>query len=522
MSDDDDGRGSAPGQARLSRWELAGFPGRVEIANYLTQEHTSQYRLIVDVLFDAQEVALTGIGRDELLTALQDRIEAAVGGLQARELTMPPVLDLDARMHQLEQWGVVHSWQDRARTEADFVRSRDRYQLTPEAADLHGWLRQRGDDHSAMASAAAFAPAVIADRLDDMLGAASVKDYPAAAQAWSQVRTTLKNMADAARIWQSRLASALAGTPDEGKITQLRDTVMSYITVWGAGIDTYTARIRNAVQRLDDMGPQLWREVAVVGLDPEAREETISTMAEVHHAGVDTLRAWFATSDNQAARLRRQVRDAVTPLLRGTRALLSTGGHITRQAELFRVAAVIDSATDDQEAWRVWCQATGQWSARHLPGEPADPPVGVARTSFWEAPPVSIDAVARQRSRSTSGGPPAQVPNRRSARDQARRLLEKQRREQSAAERELLARSGTPLSTWTPLGAGEAELFWGVLTAVASARTANDAEVRRVTTADGRWLVIAHPPARPDDSARVRTPGGDIVCGDWTLELIPA
>jgi uncharacterized protein (TIGR02677 family) len=512
----------APEQAGLRRWELAGFPGRVDIASYLTaQDHAAQYRLIVDVLFDAQEVALTGVGRDELLSALRERIESAVGVQRARDLTTPPLLDLDARMHQLDQWGVVHSWQDRARTEADFVRSRDRYQLTTDAADLHGWLRQRGDDHSAMTSAAAFAPAVIADRLSDLLDAVARKDHPMAAQAWSQVRTTLKNMADAARMWQSRMASALAGTPDEDKITRLRDTVMSYITVWGAGIDTYTARIRDAVQELDELGLQVWRDVAVVGLDPGAGDETISTMAQVHHAGVDTLRAWFAGPDNQASRLRRQVRDAVSPLLRGTRALLSTGGHITRQAELFGVATALDEAADDQAAWRMWCQATGQWSARHLPGESADPPVGAARTSFWEAPPVPIDAVARQRSRGNTGGPPAQVPNRRAARDQARWLLEKQRREQSAAEHELAARSGSALSSWAPLGPGEADLFWGILAAVGSARMTHDAQVRRVTTADGRWQVIAHPPARPTASAQVCTPVGDIVCTDWTLELIP-
>ncbi|GLZ28070.1 hypothetical protein Lesp02_02600 [Lentzea sp. NBRC 105346] len=518
-----DVRGNARESSKLRLWELAGFPGRVDIANYLTaQEHAAQYRLIVDVLFDAQEVALTGVGRDELLTAVRERIESVVDVPRARELTSLPVLDLDARMQQLDQWGVVHSWQDRARTEADFVRSRDRYQLTTEAADLHAWLRQRGDDHSAMTSAAAFAPAVIADRLREVLAAVAAKDFPAAAHAWSQVRTTLKNMADAARMWQSRMASALAGTPDDDKITRLRDTVMAYITVWGAGIDTYSARIRDAVDELDARGAQVWRDIALVGLDPEASDETISAMALVHHAGLDTLRAWFAGPDNQATRLRRQVRDAVSPLLRGTRALLSTGGHITRQAELFRVAAAIDQAADDHEAWRVWCQATGQWTARHLPGESADPAVGASRTSFWEAPPVPIDAVARQRSRSSTGGPPAQVPDRRKARDHARWLLQTQRREQSAAEHQLAARSGSALSSWAPLGAGEAELFWGILAAVSSARADHGAEPRQVSTADGRWLVIAHPPARPTASALVRTPAGDIVCTDWTLELIPA
>ena len=40
-------------------------------------------------------------------------------------------------MQALHQWGVVIRWQDKAKTEADFVRTRDRFQLTSEAADLH-------------------------------------------------------------------------------------------------------------------------------------------------------------------------------------------------------------------------------------------------------------------------------------------------------------------------------------------------------------------------------------------------
>ena len=72
-------------------------------------------------------------------------------------------------MKALHHWGVVIRWQDKAKTEADFVRTRDRYQLTSEAADLHRWLRRKIDEDGVATSAAAFAPAVIADRLDDTL-----------------------------------------------------------------------------------------------------------------------------------------------------------------------------------------------------------------------------------------------------------------------------------------------------------------------------------------------------------------
>jgi hypothetical protein len=51
----------------------------------------------------------------------------------AERLSRPDSFDIDARMKALQHWGVVIRWQDTAKTEADFVRTRDRYQLTSEA-----------------------------------------------------------------------------------------------------------------------------------------------------------------------------------------------------------------------------------------------------------------------------------------------------------------------------------------------------------------------------------------------------
>ncbi len=143
-------------------WELAGFPGRLDVAAYLTADHlAAQYRVLVDVLLDAQEHSLTGVGRDELLAAVRDRIADATDAMTAERLTRPEAFDLDARMRALQDWKVVIHWQDKAKTEADFIRTRDRYQLTSEAADLHRWLRRKIDEDAVSTSAAAFAAAII-------------------------------------------------------------------------------------------------------------------------------------------------------------------------------------------------------------------------------------------------------------------------------------------------------------------------------------------------------------------------
>lgn len=506
--------------AEIDAWELAGFPGRLDVAAYLTSDSlAAQYRVIVDALLDAQEHSLTGVSRDELLARVNDRIADTTDVATARRLTAESLLDLDARMKALQSWGVVIRWQDKARTEADFVRTRDRYQLTSGAADLHRWLRRTIDDDAVATSAAAFAPAVIADRLDEALLALGEGQHTAAAQAWAQVRTTLRDMADAAAIWQSRMANALAGAADEAKMHGLRETLMAYVNVWGAGVDTYSPRIRDALPRLAAVGVDDWRAIALEALDADAAEETVAAVIAAHADSVATLTHWFAESRGQATRLRRQVRDAVTPLLRGSRALLATGGRITRHAELLRIAAAVEAAKDDAAAWRVWCGATGLWAARHLSGAPPQPGGSPAGTSFWAAPPVRVEVMLRQRGARSVQGRPAQVPDRRAARHEARRAAEAERAQSAEAEAGLLARSGTRLEAWAPLGPAEAGIFFDLFTAIVRQRPDRHTGRREAHSRDGRLHVVVSPPPPGRPSAVLVTPDGHLACDNWLLEL---
>jgi uncharacterized protein (TIGR02677 family) len=505
-------------------WELAGFPGRLNVAAYLTADQlAAQYRVLVDVLLDAQEQSLTGVGRDDLLAAVRERIAAATDHATADRLTDPDVFDLDKRMHALHQWGVVIRWQDKAKTEADFIRTRDRFQLTSEAADLHRWLRRKIDEDAVATSAAAFAPAIIAERLDEAVDALAARDHARAAQSWAQVRTTLKDMAEAASIWQSRMASALAGAPDEEKMRRLRETLMAYVTVWGAGVDSYSPRIRDGLRRLRGQATDAdWRAMAMTGLDAGTPEETVQAIAQASADAIEILAVWFGESGGQALRLRRQVRDAVTPLLRGSRALLATGGRVTRRAELLRIASAIESAATEDDAWQVWCAATGLWSARHLGGIPDEPADAAARTSFWAAPAVPVSVILRKRGSQSVKGRPAQVPNRREARRAARAAAARQRESAEAADQALAARSGLHLADWARVAsAEEASIVWDVLTSVL--RAAPDSlGVRTAYTEDDRWKVVAHPAPRDRREAVLAFPEGHLACENWMIEVTRA
>jgi uncharacterized protein (TIGR02677 family) len=504
-------------------WELAGFPGRLNVAAYLTADQVAaQYRVLVDVLLDAQEHSLTGVGRDELLAAVRERIAAATDPQTAERLTSPEVFDLDARMKALQLWDVVIRWQDKAKTEADFIRTRDRFQLTSEAADLHRWLRRKIDEDAVATSAAAFAPAIIADRLDETIDALDAHDHARAAQAWAQVRTTLKDMAEAASIWQSRMASALAGSPDEEKMRRLRETLLAYVTVWGAGVDSYSPRIRASIGQLNERVTDAdWRAMALTGMDATAAEETVQAVARGNSDAAQVLAVWFGAHRGQALRLRRQVRDAVTPLLRGSRALLATGGRVTRRAELLRVATAVESAASEADAWRTWCAATGLWSARHLSGVPDEPDIPT-RTSFWAAPAVSVEVTLRKRGAQSVKGRPAQVPNRREARRTAREAARVQREAAERAERAIAARSGTHLADWSPVASQEeADVVWDLLSSVLRSAPGDDG-VRSTLTGDDRWIVLAYPAPPECPSAVLTMPDGRVACENWRIEVTRA
>ena len=78
-------------------------------------QHTAQYRVLVDVLLDAQEHSLTGISRDDLLAGVREKITAATDLETAERLTAPDHFDIDARMKSLNARGVVNRWQDAAK-----------------------------------------------------------------------------------------------------------------------------------------------------------------------------------------------------------------------------------------------------------------------------------------------------------------------------------------------------------------------------------------------------------------------
>ncbi len=122
----------------------------------------------------------------------------------------------------------------------------------------------------------------------------------------------------------------------------------------------------------------MWRACARAAAD-DTPETLVDEQVRRWSGTWSTLRAWFAGTEGQARRLRRQLRDLVAPWARSMQLLMESGGAVTRRAELLRLATAIERAPDECGAWRLWDTATGRFAARNLllPADGADDPAVV-------------------------------------------------------------------------------------------------------------------------------------------------
>ncbi|MFT3888863.1 MAG: DUF2397 domain-containing protein [Arachnia sp.] len=490
-----------------SRWQLLALPGAASAASYLTGPLAKQYRLIVDILDDERAHSLTGVGHDELRALIRARLPMD----EARDLLVD--LDLDARMRQLVEWGTCESWQDRAESQHDFLRNRYRYQLTEAGSQFNAAARRIEADLGATSTAVLLAPATIIERLTATLRALDDDAPDRASQEFAQVQTTLDAMSAAASEWQSRLAAALGGTPSEQKVARLLETILAYVEAWGSGVDAWTSSIAAALPRLREVPADGWRAMALARLSADASEPALTDAVAEMRAAADTLTIWFAGERPQAQRLRLQIRDAVAPVLRSHRTLLAVGGTVSRKADLLRLAAAIERADSDDDAWRLWRAATGLFPARHVTWETPDVSAGV-QTSTWDAPPATISRRLRTQGARALSGRATRIADTTQARRVARQEAARAQADWEQAGAALAARSGSPLSSWEALTATEAEILLDLVSTARNNR-AGDASLTG-WSADGRWRLVLRP--RPGSAVLV-TPDGRLVLPDADVEF---
>lgn len=508
---------TAHAETLATSWRLLALPGAVSAAAYLTSANAKQYRLLVDVLADEQTQRLTGVAHDELLGLARARLTATLGEERAAAvLADEEDFPLERRMAQLVTWGTCQSWQDGARTEADFLRNRARYQLTELGAQINRLIRELDAGRDATSSAAVLAPPILRADLQTARAAVEAHDPAAAGEALARVQTTVADMARTAAGWQSRLAAALGGAPDADKVERLLETITNYVDMWGSGVDVYSADIAGLARGLDTLDDARWRAMAFPRVGADADEDRVADVVRELQATVATVLSWFDGPRAQARTLRLQIRDAVAPLLKSHRTLLAVGGAVSRRADLLVLAGDLERASNDAAAWHTWCTATGLYRARHL-GLLAPELRHASSTPSWEAPPVPLERRLRTHGARALVGRAARIADTSQQRRLARERAARDRARWAEAEALLVARSGTPMSTWAPLGADEAELLLDLL-ASARSRAPDSEGTRHGVSADGRWRVRLTP-VMPPASAVLSMPTGRLVLADALIEV---
>lgn len=495
-------------EKRLDPWDVLGLPGAITAAGFLTSTSNAvQYRLIVTELAAEQAQSLTGVSHDELAERLRARLPPESGG------ELVAAMNLEARLAQLVEWGTCEAWQDRAETEADFLRNRSRYQLTETGSALHRLAVDLDTDLGAGSTAALVAPSTLADRLRGMLAAVANHDHVAAQGEYAQVQTTLAAMSTTAAAWQSKLAAALGGAPDEAKVTRMLETILAYVEAWGSGIEAYSATIGGLVARVRALPEPTWRAMALARVGTDAADHVIEAVTDELWSVAAVVEQWFSGASPQATRLRRQMRDAVAPVLKTHRTLLAVGGTVSRKAELVRLAHAIEEASDEHSAWRMWATATSLYSARHLSllAPEIDRPTF---TSVWDAPPAPVSSRLRAQGHRSLVGRAARMADTTEARKHARAAAARERADMARAEAALAQRSGTRLAHWSELDAPQAELFLHLISDARNSRRGDGTMTG--TSSDGRWRMTLHP---SPGSAVIRTPNGRLILEDALVEF---
>ncbi|MFC9846259.1 DUF2397 domain-containing protein [Streptomyces sp. NPDC060223] len=512
MPDDEE----LPEPSRPDPW-AGHLPGQELVPAYLVSRFAAQYRVIVDILLEAQDTTLIGMSYDDVVERVPGHLAARLDPAVVGELVSAESFHLDARLERLIKWGVLTRWQDQARTGEDFLRRRDRYQITPVAARLHVfWTQEAAADEDAAADLT-LAPRAIRDRLEMFALAVRERRYPSAAAEFQQIIALHQGMAAAARTWQRSLAHALSGGPDPGKQEVLWRTLQSYIAMWGEQVDVHTPRIASLVEELAPLlGTAVWRACARAALAEDATEDLVDAQALRWARTWTALSAWFSGAAGQARRLRRQLRDLVAPWARNARILMDTGGAVTRRAELLRLAKAVERAPDEETAWRMWDTATGLFSARHLllPADAADDHL----RTWADAPAAPVTARFREQGVRAAVGRRARAVDYSVGRAAARRARAAAVAARADAEATLRSRSGTAFADWTRLSEPELDLLLELL---GIARGGTRRPARTAVTGDGRWRVTLSPPGSGPTTVALHSPRGQLVTRNWLFELEP-
>lgn len=485
---------------------------RLEALRYAVNEESGQYIAIMRVF----TTGLAGLLSDQSAVDVREALTA-----QGVSLDLDTV---DARLSYLVEHGNIarSPRETEARTLADYLRNRARYQLTQRGELVHRQVEELlGHSESArevssqmlggiLAGLTALA-ALDATHLEGVEPDRLARDI-------TTVFAQFDELVHSTREFYTYLTQVLSRFDlDRSEFQLFKVALIDYLQRFVDEISRHMPQIADILATLDPAVPDLVARA-------NAGERLLDTGGRLarRSAGLDpldwrSLRAWFTGEGGRgsdADGVRNLATSAMRSLLTNLRRIATSAEREHgRYADLVRVARWFDDA-DDDTAHALFANVFGLYSARHLgfisddPEQPASP-----MTSWWTGPRADVPVMLREQGERTIAGRSGRRED--FAVAKAARLAERTRaeRDRAAAFAEIVAHKGRLGRVRVSDLARDLllELYAGALAA------AIDGDAPVVAVPGTAAVLFVH--ETPGDGTAVTSPAGRLTLVGRTLEV---
>jgi uncharacterized protein (TIGR02677 family) len=491
--------------------------------HHVTAEKTALYRAVLDVFARAK--------RQYRLQLRPDEVSADARWSGPR----PPIEELNAALQQLVLWGNLEAQHDTARvsTLEDFNRARYLYRLSHGGEAVEAALATFVEMLGRRAELQSIALEDIATRLGALrrLAEDTAPDVVVAHETLRDLVRVFEGLADNAQAFMAGIARSVdlqqgGEAAVVGYKTRLIDYLQRFIGELIARSDTIRAEIAAiapCIDRVLELVAEREARDAAPG-DTGGLVEARARRLEVWRDRWSGLTGWFFPAGHEPAQsdlLRKRAVAAIPQLMSAITTINERrSGRSDRSADFRVLARWFAEATDDRDGHRLARAAFALNPARHfsLDAEVLGP---VAAATRWaDAPPLRIHPRLRAYGEAVPRGGPPKVKSR----DEARRLLALELREEHAqieAARQRLA-TGKPmyLSQLGTLDRHAFALFLALLAETLGEQSSPDMPVER-PSGDG-LLNIRLEPLGAETRAIIETPDGRFAGRDHLITVTPA
>lgn len=483
---------------------------RLRLLAFAAAPERLRYVAILRIFDDARERSALQLSAAEVSTALREAAAQDPASSASLEVDVDAAL---ASLDQLHSWGLLERLQDdrRVRTIAEYRQRRSIYQLTE-----IGWVAWNAVDgllqarHGEAELRSLVLPTILRD-LEELHAAVGAGDAERTAHLLAEIYGRIDDLArHAARflLASSELAASWESSPTA--FIHHKDRLLVHLEGFVRALGTWRPQLAAAVAALEGLGPDRLVSLAVAGsaaLDGE--QQAARRLASRWQAIV----GWFQDAPgttSKASELGHRTTRAIAALAELLRRVLEvTAGGVSRVTEFELLAAWFMACPDEVSAHALAGLTSGARSARHLGAAHADPETISAQTSWWSAPPASVETTLRRHHKRPSAGRPMPIARK----DAAEAMLaERQQRVRAALER---ARSALPLSLvdGSPLDDDQLRVLLRLLDRALRSRKPAAATIE---TVHGRLSLRVR---RADTDARVATLRGTLVLPGAELRI---